>query len=169
MKPKPSECTDCGFTGVPFPDHEGKIVYTDGASFDNGCATARAGIGIYWGPHDPMNTSERLSGRQTNNRAEIKAAEVAVRQAKAQGIKDVVLYTDSQFLINGITAWIKKWKKNGWKLSTGGDVINREDFEKLDNAILGMNIRWMHVRGHRGIEGNEAADRLANEGAKKHL
>ncbi|XP_076441445.1 ribonuclease H1-like [Babylonia areolata] len=169
MKLDPSGCTDCGFTGIPFPDHEGKVVYTDGASFDNGYATARAGIGVYWGPRDPYNKSERLTGRQTNNRAEIHAAEVAVQQAKQRGVQNLILHTDSQFLISGITTWIKKWKKNGWKLSTGGDVINREDFENLDKAISGINVKWMHVRGHRGIEGNEAADRLANAGAKKPL
>ncbi|XP_070194994.1 ribonuclease H1-like isoform X2 [Littorina saxatilis] len=169
MKLDPSGGTDCGFTGTPFADYEGTTVYTDGCSTDNGFATAKAGIGVYWGPRHPDNASERLPGRQTNNRAEIHAAVFAVHQAKVKGIKNLILHTDSQFLINGITKWILNWKRNGWKLSSGGDVINREDFEKLDQEIKGMNIKWMHVRGHCGIEGNEAADKLANAGAKKPL
>lgn len=67
----------------------------------------------------------------------------------------------------GITSWVKDWKKNGWKTSTGKDVINKEDFVKLDTLIQGIDITWMHVPGHSGFAGNEEADRLAREGAKK--
>ncbi|KAK7503966.1 hypothetical protein BaRGS_00004698 [Batillaria attramentaria] len=169
MKKDPSGTTDSGFTGTPFPDDEGTPVYTDGASIDNGRATARAGIGVFWGHNSPHNVAERLAGKQTNNRAEIHAAKVAIQQAKRKGIKNLVLHTDSEFLINGITKWIRNWKRNGWKLSTGGPVVNREDFEELDAASQDMNVKWVHVRGHCGIEGNEAADRLANEGAQKSL
>lgn len=111
--------------------------------------------------------SERLPGRQTNNRAEIHAARHAIEQAKSEGIKDLKIHTDSQFLINGMTKWIHGWKHNGWKLSTGQPVINREDFEALDKASKGIKVKWEHVRGHQGVPGNEAADRLANEGASK--
>lgn len=166
---KSPDVSNCGFTGTPFPDDEGVPVFTDGASFHNGRATARAGIGVYWDQNSPFNVSERLSGKQTNNRAEIHAAKVAVQQAKRMGINRLIVHTDSEFLINGITKWIKKWKKNGWKLVNGGEVINREDFEALDAAVQDISVKWVHVRGHTGIEGNELADQLANEGAKKPL
>lgn len=143
------------------------VVYTDGCCSRNGRLKSRAGIGVYWGPNHPLNVAERLVGRQTNQRAEIQAACKAVEQAKSQNITKLVVYTDSMFTINGITKWIHAWKKNGWKLSTGADVINREDFEKLDKLIKGIDVKWMHIPGHAGFGGNEAADRLAREGAQK--
>ncbi|XP_051832011.1 ribonuclease H1 isoform X1 [Antechinus flavipes] len=143
------------------------IVYTDGCCSSNGRRKARAGIGVYWGPGHPLNVGDRLPGRQTNQRAEIHAACKAIEQAKNQNITKLALYTDSMFTINGITSWVKDWKKNGWKTSTGKDVINKEDFVKLDTLIQGIDIKWIHVPGHSGFAGNEEADRLAREGAKK--
>lgn len=150
---------------VPQPvNKDSVVIYTDGACVSNGRKRAKGGIGVYWGPNHPMNISETLEGRQTNNRAEIMAAVRALNQCKSIGIKNVKLCTDSNFLIKGITQWINKWKRNGWKLATGGDVINREDFELLDQAQKGLNVNWEHVRGHKGIPGNEAADKLARDG-----
>ncbi|KAK6188968.1 hypothetical protein SNE40_005035 [Patella caerulea] len=157
------------FTGEPFEDDDGVEVYTDGACFNNGKNGACSGIGVFWGVNDKRNTSEKLAGRQTNNRAEIHAARVAIEQAKKRKIKNLILHTDSEFLINSITKWIKGWKRNGWILSSGKPVVNKDDFQELDEALKGINVKWVHVRGHCGIPGNEAADRLANEGAKKSL
>ncbi|KAK1190383.1 RNH1 Ribonuclease, partial [Pygoscelis papua] len=143
------------------------VVYTDGCCSGNGRNRARAGIGVYWGPGHPLNTSERLPGRQTNQRAEIHAACKAIEQAKSQNIKKLIIYTDSKFTINGITSWVDNWKTNGWRTSSGGSVINKEDFERLDNLSKGIEIQWMHIPGHAGFQGNEEADRLAREGATK--
>ncbi|XP_066271698.1 ribonuclease H1-like [Branchiostoma lanceolatum] len=145
------------------------VVYTDGCCTDNGFHGARAGIGVYWGPGHERNTSAKLPGRQTNNRAEIHAARHAIESAKEMGLAKISLHTDSQFLINGITKWIHGWKKNGWKLSTGKPVQNKEDFQNLDSALEGIDVQWVHVRGHVGIPGNEAADELAKEGSRKSL
>lgn len=142
-------------------------IYTDGACCSNGKNGAKAGIGVYWGPNHPLNVSERLPGRQTNNRAEIHAAVRALNQAKENGFNDVIIYTDSNFLIKGVTKWIHTWKKNGWKLSTGAPVKNREDFEALEIARKNLKVNWIHVRGHKGIFGNEEADRLAVEALNK--
>ncbi|XP_057877506.1 ribonuclease H1 [Melospiza georgiana] len=143
------------------------VVYTDGCCSSNGRKRARAGIGVYWGPGHPLNTSERLPGRQTNQRAEIHAACKAIEQAKSQNIKKLIIYTDSKFTINGITSWVDNWKTNGWRTSSGGSVINKEDFERLDNLVKDIEIQWMHIPGHAGFQGNEEADRLAREGACK--
>ncbi|XP_043926370.1 ribonuclease H1 [Protopterus annectens] len=143
------------------------VVYTDGCCTSNGREKARAGVGVYWGPDHPLNVCERLDGRQTNQRAEIQAACQAIEQAKKQDIKKLVIYTDSKFTINGATKWVESWKRKDWKLSTGKPVINREDFERLDRAKEGMDITWMHIPGHAGFKGNEEADRLSREGAKK--
>ncbi|KAK3516792.1 hypothetical protein QTP70_023671 [Hemibagrus guttatus] len=143
------------------------VVYTDGCCTKNGRHGARAGIGVYWGPSHPLNVSERLPGRQTNQRAELQAACKALEQAIGMDMKKLVLYTDSKFTINGITSWVKNWKTNGWRLSTGGAVVNKEDFQKLDELNGKLDVKWMHIPGHAGYLGNEEADRLSREGAAK--
>ncbi|CAL1532732.1 unnamed protein product [Lymnaea stagnalis] len=155
------------FTGTKFSEKEGTHVYTDGGCFQNGRHGARAGLGVYWAPNDPNNISEKLSGRQTNNRAEIYAAVRAVQVAKKKGIQNLILHTDSQFLINSITKWIKGWKKKGWTKATGSPVTNRDDFEALDKELNGVNVKWVYVKGHCGDVANECADRLAKQGAEK--
>jgi len=144
-------------------------VYTDGCCFNNGKDNPCAGIGVYWGPGDPNNLSERLGGRQTNNRAEIIAAMRAIQQAKEQGITELKIYTDSNFLISCMTEWLPKWKTTGWKGSNGKEVLNREELEQLDAETTGITVTYEHVPGHQGVEGNEAADKLANDGARKKL
>lgn len=155
-----SESTD-GFTHMG----DAVVVYTDGCCSRNGRAGARAGIGVYWGHNSPLNVAERLQGRQTNQRAEIQAACRALEQAKEMNIKKLILYTDSKFTINGVTSWVKTWKLNGWRLKSGGQIINKEDFVKLDKLNAELEVVWMHIPGHAGYTGNEEADRLSREGA----
>ena len=81
------------------------------------------------------------------------------------------MLSDSKFAIQCVEDWMPKWKKNGWKTTTG-DVKNRIDLEHLDEALqkaakCNMIIAFKHVRGHLGIDGNEAADRLAVAGARQ--
>ncbi|KAB5539930.1 hypothetical protein PHYPO_G00094800 [Pangasianodon hypophthalmus] len=143
------------------------VVYTDGCCTKNGKDGARAGIGVYWGPDHHLNVAERLPGRQTNQRAELQAACRALEQAIDMDIKKLVVYTDSKFTINGITTWVKNWKANGWRLKAGGKVVNKEDFQKLDELNEELDVKWMHIPGHAGYLGNEEADRLSREGAAK--
>ncbi|XP_029352279.1 ribonuclease H1 isoform X1 [Echeneis naucrates] len=145
------------------------VVYTDGCCSGNGRNGARAGIGVYWGPDHPLNVAERLQGRQTNQRAELQAACKALEQAKERNFKKLVLYTDSMFTINGVTSWVKNWKLNGWRLKSGGLVINKDDFVKLDRLNSELEVVWMHIPGHAGYHGNEEADRLSREGASQNL
>ncbi|XP_077566504.1 ribonuclease H1 isoform X2 [Stigmatopora nigra] len=143
------------------------VVYTDGCCSRNGRRGARAGIGVYWGPEHPLNVAEPLQGRQTNQRAEVQAACRALQQAKEQKLKKLVLYTDSKFTINGVTKWVKNWKLNGWKLKSGGPIVNKDDFQMLDILNQELDVVWVHVPGHAGYRGNEEADRLSREGAAK--
>uniref|UniRef100_UPI003AAFE4E7 ribonuclease H1 isoform X5 n=1 Tax=Centroberyx gerrardi TaxID=166262 RepID=UPI003AAFE4E7 len=159
-----SENTD-GFTYMG----DSVVVYTDGCCSANGQRGARAGIGVYWGRNHPLNVAERLEGRQTNQRAEIQAACRALEQAKQKNIKKLVLYTDSKFTINGVTSWVKTWKLNGWRLKSGGQITNKEDFVKLDKLNAELDVVWMHIPGHAGYHGNEEADRLSRVGAAKTL
>ncbi|XP_061602634.1 ribonuclease H1 [Cololabis saira] len=145
------------------------VVYTDGCCSANGRKGARAGIGVYWGPGHPLNVADRLDGRQTNQRAELQAACKALELAKENKIKKLVLYTDSKFTINGVTAWVKNWKLNGWRLKSGGQITNKDDFVKLDRLNTELEVVWLHVPGHAGYHGNEEADRLSREGAAKTL
>jgi ribonuclease HI len=114
-----------------------------------------------------MNFSERVQGRQTNNTAEIRAAERAIQKAKDHGYSEVTVKTDSKFLQNSVESWMPKWKSNGWKKANGGPVQNREDFEGLDRAMKGVEVRFKYVPGHQGNYGNEQADRLAKDGARR--
>lgn len=92
---------------------------------------------------------------------------LALEQARALGCRRINLHTDSKFVIRAMTGWIENWKRNGWRLATGEPVKNREDFERLDELCEGIEVKWTHVRGHVGIEGNEQADQLARAGALK--
>lgn len=152
------------------PDHGPNkcvTVFIDGACCGNGQEVAQAAIGVYWGPGNKLNTSLRITGRQTNNRAEILAAVHALRQAKDLGISNIRVCADSQLLINGITKWIDKWKENNWKTTTGKPVVNKEEFMELENACKGINVDWRYVKAHSENHGNNEADRLAVAGCDK--
>lgn len=144
-------------------------VYTDGACSKNGRMGAQAGIGVWFGENSPLNISAPVQGPATNNNAEIQAARVAITQAHHAGIRKLTVYTDSKFVINCITQWIHKWKKNEWTLASGGPVKNKDEIIKLDDAIQLLEaVEWNYVAGHKGVRGNEMADKLARDGAKKY-
>ncbi|CAG2067159.1 unnamed protein product, partial [Timema podura] len=127
-------------------DQQGFVqVYTDGACEKNGFAGAKAGIGVWFGMNHPLNTSEPVRGRATNNTAEIQAAILAIELAKSAGVKKLCINTDSQFLINSITKWIRKWRRNNWKLTDGGPVKNKEDFVTLDAAMKSVVVKWVSL------------------------
>lgn len=69
-----------------------------------------------------------------------------------------------------MTKWLTGWKKKNWKLASGGPVLNKIDFEQLDNIInqSGIDIKWVYVKAHNGILGNERADSLARQGAEMY-
>ncbi|XP_055918050.1 uncharacterized protein LOC129950222 [Eupeodes corollae] len=151
-----------------FPiDSEGfVIVYTDGSCINNGKANAVAGFGVYFSEGHALNAAKPVVGRVTNNAGEIQAAIYAIRIAKDFGIKKLCLSTDSQFLINAVTAWMKNWKRKGWTLKGGEPVKNKEDFVILDGLLdKSIEIKWNYVKGHKGIIGNEKADQLARQGS----
>lgn len=147
------------------------VVYTDGASSNNGKGHAKAGYGVYWGPNDPRNTSARLPGeRQTNQRAETAAVIHALEQSQ-QDTDVLEIRTDSQYVINAATNWSKNWVKKGWKSSTGKEVQNRDLFERMLDLMDKRKgqVKFTYVPGHKGVEGNEKADELAVSGATKEL
>jgi ribonuclease HI len=77
---------------------------------------------------------------------------------------DLVLYTDSKYVMQGITEWIQNWKKKGWKTAAKKPVKNVDLWKRLDAARNQHQVDWQWVKGHAGHEGNEKADELANQG-----
>jgi len=166
-------------------------VYTDGACSGNGYKGARAGkvlcfltnlfinsfidslisfpgVGVYWGNQRPYNISARLSGRQTNNSAELGAVVIALRQAIEENYDRLTIYTDSQFIIDCIYDYVPRWSKNGWRRTNGKPVVNRCEFKcilRLMDRI--SDVRFRKVDAHSGNFGNEEADRFAREGCQK--
>lgn len=85
------------------------------------------------------------------------------------GVRKLKIVTDSEFVIKSMTQWVKNWQRNNWKTASGSAVKNKEEFVKLlDGIKLFEDVKWEHVRGHRGIKGNEEADKLARNGAARY-
>ncbi|MCB2081182.1 MAG: ribonuclease HI [Hyphomicrobiales bacterium] len=141
---------------MPSPSSKPVVIYTDGACSGN------PGPGG-WGAVLKYNDTEReLSGGEsntTNNRMElmaaIKALEVLNRPCT------ILLYTDSQYVRQGITEWIHNWKKNGWKTAARKPVKNADLWQELDSQLARHTVEWHWVKGHNGDPGNERADALA--------
>ncbi|MDH4225884.1 MAG: ribonuclease HI, partial [Deltaproteobacteria bacterium] len=97
----------------------------------------------------------------TNNTMELTAA-IEALALTPPGAK-VVLTTDSRYVADGISKWIKGWKKKGWRKADGEPVLNQEFWQKLDGLASARTIRWEWVRGHNGHPENERCDALANQ------
>lgn len=97
----------------------------------------------------------------TSNSMEITAAIMALRELKRPC--DVEITTDSEYLLNGATTGLPKWKRNGWRTYSGDPVKNRDLWEELDRLISLHSVSWQWVKGHSGHEDNERCDVLAGE------
>lgn len=131
--------------------------YTDGACSGN---PGPGGWGVLI--IQPEGRVELYGGESatTNNRMELIAAIEALKSTSGP----IRLYTDSQYLRNGITGWIKAWKRNGWRTADRKPVKNQDLWRTLDAAIAGRAVDWRWVRGHAGHPENERADALARAG-----
>lgn len=98
----------------------------------------------------------------TNNRMELMAAIMAL-ESLTRSVK-VEVTTDSVYVKNGISSWIAKWKKNGWKTANRKPVKNVDLWKRLDTAVQEHDVEWHWVKGHAGHPENERADQLANRG-----
>lgn len=131
-------------------------IFTDGASRGNPGPGGWAAIVVDGTTVIEIGGSEE---RTTNNKMELKAAVGGLKKTVAGS--SVTVLTDSSYLINGVTKWVKGWKRNGWKTKTQGDVSNRDVWEDLDALASARNVKWEHVGGHVGIAGNERCDQIA--------
>jgi ribonuclease HI len=136
------------------------VIYTDGACKGN------PGPGG-WGAWLRSGTHEReLSGGEaetTNNRMELTAVIEALKALTRPCT--VELFTDSQYVRQGITQWIHNWKRRGWTTAEKKPVKNADLWRSLDEEAARHSIEWRWVKGHAGDVGNEKADALANLGA----
>ena len=137
-------------------------VYTDGACKGN---PGPGGWGVYI--QFKENEKELYGGNPetTNNQMEMQAALEALKHLKDED-EIIELYTDSNYLRQGITEWIHKWKKNNWKTAAKKPVANRDLWIEISDLNEKMTVEWNWVKGHAGDPGNERADELANMGAE---
>ena len=135
------------------------IVYTDGACRGN---PGPGGWGVvlrFKGHEKELFGGELMT---TNNRMELMATIKALETLKHPC--SVQLYSDSKYVIQGITEWLSNWKKRGWKTATKASVKNDDLWRRLDGVIGEHYIEWKWVKGHSGDKGNDRADSLANKG-----
>ena len=120
-----------------------------------------------WGVIIRSGTREReLSGGEaltTNNRMELTAAIEGLNALKRPC--NVTLSTDSRYVMDGLTKWIKGWQKNGWKTAAKQPVKNADLWQALIDAARPHRIQWLWVKGHAGHPDNERADKLASDAA----
>jgi ribonuclease HI len=134
-------------------------IYTDGACKGNP-GPGGWGALLVWRDHE-----KELCGGEaatTNNRMELTAV-IRALAALRRGC-EVELFTDSQYVKNGIERWIHGWKRNGWKTADRKPVKNADLWHELDGQVAQHRVRWHWVRGHNEHPGNERADALANRG-----
>ena len=146
---------------LPLFSESPTIVFTDGAAKGN---PGPGGWGVIVVTPDRRVTE--LGGgspHTTNNRMELSGA-IAALQHVADQPGPVAIYSDSTYVIQGITQWVWGWRKRGWKTAQGGDVLNRDLWEQLSSLIGARakgEVDWRWVRGHVGTPGNERADEIS--------
>jgi ribonuclease HI len=137
-------------------------IHTDGACSGNPGPGGFGAILAFNGREKELKGGEPLT---TNNRMELSAAIAALEALTRPCAVD--LYTDSQYLRDGITKWIHQWKRNGWRTADRKPVRNAELWQRLDAALKPHKVSWHWVRGHAGHAMNERADELAREAIRE--
>lgn len=138
------------------------VIYTDGGCRGNP-GPGGWGVVLNYDGHE-----KQLFGGEpdtTNNRMELTAA-IKALQALKQPCR-VTLYTDSQYVKQGIEQWLANWKKNNWRTAAKKAVKNQDLWQQLDSEVQRHEVEWAWVKGHSGDPGNELADELANKGIDK--
>ena len=139
-------------------------MYTDGACKGN---PGPGGWGVYL--QSSQHEKELCGGhpQTTNNRMELLAVIEGLTALTQRCSVDV--FTDSQYVRQGMLEWLPKWKLNGWKTASKSPVKNADLWQALDQARMRHVVRWHWVKGHSGNPGNEKADKLANQGIEQAL
>ena len=138
-------------------------IYTDGSCYGNPGPGGWAAIIILEDNRKEIFGGEKLT---TNNRMEltatIKALEYCDDQEEKQlSLKQINIYTDSKYVKDGITIWIKNWEKNNWKTADKKNVKNVDLWKKLQELVKSKQIEWIWIKGHSNDPMNDLADKLA--------
>jgi len=137
-------------------------IYTDGACLGNPGPGGWGALLRYKATERELSGGERLT---TNNRMELMGA-IAALEALSEPC-EIVLHTDSQYVRQGITEWMRNWIKRGWKTAGGGAVKNQDLWQRLQMACERHQIDWRWVKGHSGHPENERVDALASAAARE--
>ncbi|ATQ41296.1 ribonuclease HI [Caulobacter mirabilis] len=140
------------------------VIYTDGACRGNPGPGGWGAILMSGGHKKEIKGGDPAT---TNNRMELMAA-IQALEALNKPCK-VELHTDSQYVKNGVTQWMRGWKAKGWRTADGSPVKNEDLWKRLDLARARHDVDWRWVKGHAGHEMNERADELARQGMKEML
>jgi len=132
-------------------------LFTDGACRGNPGPGGWAALLVAGKERKEVSGAETLT---TNNRMELMAAIAGLGALKRRCA--VKLYTDSKYVLQGVTEWLPNWKARGWRTAARTPVKNQDLWELLDAAVSGQDVEWHWVKGHSGHEGNEYVDQLAN-------
>lgn len=136
------------------------VIHTDGACRGNP-GPGGWGAVLKWRGHEKtLHGGERQT---TNNRMELTAVIRALETLRREDCR-IELYSDSRYVLQGISEWLPRWKARGWKTAAKKPVQNVDLWQKLDELAARHHIEWHWVRGHSGDPGNERADALANLG-----
>lgn len=131
--------------------------------FTDGACSGNPGVGGWGAILRHKDIEKELSGGEketTNNRMELTAVIEALKALKT--VCNITLYTDSKYVMDGVTQWLANWKCNNWKTANKkSDVKNIDLWLQLDNLIQKHEIRWVWVKGHNGHPENERVDALA--------
>ena len=140
-------------------------IYTDGSSKGNPGSGGWGAVVIKDNYGDPKGASvQEVGGREdntTNNRMEMKAAIEALRLVPFAQDVFVEIHTDSEYLMKGITIWIKNWQKNGWRTKDKKEVLNKDLWQELWQETEKRKVEWKKVLGHSGHTLNERCDEIA--------
>lgn len=150
-------------------------IFTDGSSKNNQGKNPKGGYGVYFPENPELNISTKLTGKVTNNIAELSAVKEGILKliSNIKITKPIVIVSDSMYLINSITKWAKGWEKKNWKKSDGKTVQNLELIKSIYYMVNNLKIKFQHQRSHKSPPkdknsmdyffwyGNDMADKLA--------
>jgi ribonuclease HI len=138
------------------------VIYTDGACSGNPGPGGWGAVLRYGDVVKELHGGDRAT---TNNRMELMAAIQALEALTRPA--QVHMYTDSKYVLDGITKWLPGWQRNGWKTAAKQPVKNVDLWQRLVTAMAAHEVRWTWVKGHNGDPGNERADELARLGVSE--
>ncbi len=136
--------------------HRTVTIYTDGACSGNPGPGGWGSVMMYRGHRRELSGGEADT---TNNRMEMMAVIKALETLKRPC--NIALYTDSTYVMKGMTQWLEGWKKRNWRTAAKKPVKNVELWQRLETAIAPHTVKWEWVKGHSGVPENERADELA--------